>query len=189
MLLHRKQLDLDPAAKDYGYIEYLRKPMTTVADSDSDSHKQTLLNFVMFQESKRDYFTASLRQVNNLIQIDEKPNLEFMEPKWELYKISISFQPIGKFRILMDLEINLLIDDYETVPRLKGSKHRVFFQNAEGNINMGVLFNDPDVGLDEIFWYNELALAIYDSLKRNEGLISIDDKLNTRTMVPACFGP
>ena len=46
---------------------------------------------------------------------------------------------------------------------------------------MGVFFNDPDVGLDEIFWYNELALVIDDSLERNEGLISIDDKLNTRS--------
>ena len=44
---------------------------------------------------------------------------------------------------------------------------------------MGVFFDDPDVDLDEIFWYNELALAIDDSLGKNEGLISIDEKLNT----------
>ena len=44
---------------------------------------------------------------------------------------------------------------------------------------MGVLFNDPDVGLDEIFWYNALAMAINISLERNEGLISIDEELNT----------
>ena len=32
-----------------------------------------------------------LRQINHLIQIDEKPNLELKEPRWEIYKISISF--------------------------------------------------------------------------------------------------
>ena len=45
---------------------------------------------------------------------------------------------------------------------------------------MGVFFNDPDVDLDEIFWYNELA----ENIKANEddeGLISIDKKLNTRS--------
>ena len=46
---------------------------------------------------------------------------------------------------------------------------------------MGVFFNDPDVDLNEIFWYNELALVIDDSLRRNEGLISVDEELNTRS--------
>ena len=69
---------------------------------------------------------------------------------------------------------------------MKGSEHRVFFQNAEGNINMGVLFNDPDVGLDELFWYNELAMAINISLERNEGLISIEEELNTY-IVYSCY--
>ena len=44
---------------------------------------------------------------------------------------------------------------------------------------MGVFFNDPDVGLDEIFWYNELAINL--SLHRNAGLISVDKELNTRS--------
>ena len=64
---------------------------------------------------------------------------------------------------------------------MKGSNHRVLFQNAEGNINMGVFFNDPDVDLDDIFWYNQLAGAIFDSLKRKEGLISVDEELDTRS--------
>ena len=46
---------------------------------------------------------------------------------------------------------------------------------------MGVFFNDPDVDLDEISWYNRLAEAILLSLARDEGLISIDEKLNTRS--------
>ena len=46
---------------------------------------------------------------------------------------------------------------------------------------MGVFFNDPDVDLDEISWYNRLAEAILLSLARDEGLIYIDEKLNTRS--------
>ena len=46
---------------------------------------------------------------------------------------------------------------------------------------MGVFFNDPDVDLDEIFWYNQLAGAIHDSLVKKEGLISIDEELSTRS--------
>ena len=46
---------------------------------------------------------------------------------------------------------------------------------------MGVFFNDPDVDLDEIFWYNQLADTIKESLQQNEGLISIDEELNTRS--------
>ena len=60
-------------------------------DTDPYSKEKKLEN-VKFHESTRDYFTPSLRQINHLIQIDEKANLEIMEPKWELYKISISFQ-------------------------------------------------------------------------------------------------
>ena len=63
---------------------------------------------------------------------------------------------------------------YLDIPKLKGSNHRVFFQNAEGNINMGVLFNDPDVDLEDIYWFNALALAIGESLSKNEGLITIE---------------
>jgi len=44
---------------------------------------------------------------------------------------------------------------------------------------MGVFFNDPDVDLDEIFWYNELAEAINASLLRNDGLISIGEEVHT----------
>ena len=46
---------------------------------------------------------------------------------------------------------------------------------------MGVFYNDPDLDLDDIFWYNQLALAIYGSLEENEGLISIDEELNTHS--------
>ena len=46
---------------------------------------------------------------------------------------------------------------------------------------MGVNFNDPDIDLDEICWYNALAITIWESLRRNEGLISVDEKLDTQS--------
>ena len=185
MLLYRKQEDVDLAARDYGYIEYLRKSMVAGSFSKTAPDiylEESMLNLIRLHESKRDYFTASLRPVNHLVQIDEMPNHELMEPKWELYKISISFQRISKFdKNLIDLILTNFVDDSQDVPSLKGSKHRVFFQNVEGSINMGVFFNDPDVDLDEIFWYNELAEAMNVSLRQNDGLISIDKELNTRS--------
>ena len=84
-----KQANLNPIEKDYAYIEYFRKSM--MSDTDPSS-KENKLQIVKFHVGRRDYFTQSLKQMNHLIQIDEKPNLELMEPKWELYKLSISFQ-------------------------------------------------------------------------------------------------
>ena len=99
----------------------------------------------------------SSRQINHLIQFDEKPNLEIQEPRWEIYKISISFSN-AEF-----LAANPLFGG--DLSKLKGSNHRVFFQNAEGNINMGVLFNDPDIELDEILWFYNLASEITYSIR------------------------
>ena len=100
MFLNRKQYYLDPVAKDYGYIEYFRKSIRTVPESIKEAW-----NYIKHLESERDYFTASLRQVNHLIQIGPQ-NLELMEPKWELYKVSISFPIISKFYILIHFGIN-----------------------------------------------------------------------------------
>ena len=91
--MKQKQINLHPAEKDYGYIECMRKSMEMAPAAFSPLNEW----MVTYDEAERDYFTASLRQINHLIQIDEKPNLEMMEPRWELYKISISFQHIGKF--------------------------------------------------------------------------------------------
>ena len=68
--------------------------------------------------------------------------------------------------------------DQDDVTKLKGSKHRVLFQNAEGNINMGVYFNDPDVEWSDIYWYNTLAgeIKAYIKMCDNE-LISFDEEL------------
>ena len=161
-LMWAKQDDLDPAERDYGYIEYLRK---SLENSPDPSLEVGLIQLIKSNEGRRDYYTPSLKQINHLIQIDQKPDLELLEPKWELYKISISF--------LFKLHKAVVSHDLG-VTSLKGSNHRVFFQNAEGNINMGVLFNDPDVDWDDIYWYNTLAEAMENSLYHQEGLISVE---------------
>ena len=108
----RKQEDLDPAVVDYSYIEYLQRSVVscnfdlTATDKifrqKEFCQREVFLNLTRYHESKRDFFTPSLRQVNHLIQIDEKPNLELVEPKWELYKISTSFQGFRKFNVIFD---------------------------------------------------------------------------------------
>ena len=38
------------------------------------------------------------------------------------------------------------------IAKLKGTNNRILFQNADGNINMGIWFKDPDIETYEIFW-------------------------------------
>ena len=52
----------------------------------------------------------------------------------------------------------------------------MLFQNAEGTINMGVYFNDPDVEWSDIHWYNTLAQEIFKYKFDHPGLISFDEK-------------
>ena len=46
---------------------------------------------------------------------------------------------------------------------------------------MGVWFNDPDIEMNEIFWYNILAQHIQNSENRKEGLISVDSDFGTKS--------
>ena len=46
---------------------------------------------------------------------------------------------------------------------------------------MGVIFNDPDIELYDIYWYIVLAEFMERSLDDNEGLITVDQKLNTKS--------
>ena len=60
-----------------------------------------------------------------------------------------------------------------------GTNHRVLFQNAEGNINMGVMFNDPNVELGDFYWYNNLAEQLekcWMERGKNGELVSYDKK-------------
>ena len=57
------------------------------------------------------------------------------------------------------------------IVRLKGANAGILFQNSEGDINMGTWFDDPDIEMNDIFWYNTLTVAMDSSLRKNEGLI------------------
>ena len=48
---------------------------------------------------------------------------------------------------------------------------------------MGVYFNDPDVDLEDIHWYNIMVMEMAKSTKANEGLI-VFDKESGR---PSCY--
>ena len=39
---------------------------------------------------------------------------------------------------------------------------------------MGVLFNDPDVEMEDIYWFNALAFGIGESVSKDEGLVTIE---------------
>ena len=101
-LLAQKQIHLPPAERDYGYLEYFKKSFEI-----DPSYRNELFERIKYQESERDYFSVSLKPINHLIQIDEQPNLELIEPKWELYKISISFEAMCKFH--QNFELNFMI--------------------------------------------------------------------------------
>ena len=63
---------------------------------------------------------------------------------------------------------------------MKGTNDRALFQSADGSINMGVCFNDPDVEIYDIFLLHEIAREIARSYE-NEELISIDQELQIRS--------
>ena len=64
------------------------------------------------------------------------------------------------------------------IPMLKKSEASILFQNSDFNINMGVWFNDPDVEMDEIIWYN--VLAIHMLIKTaDKDLISTNEEFGT----------
>ena len=46
---------------------------------------------------------------------------------------------------------------------------------------MGVWFDDPDIEMEDIYWYNTLADQIKKSLYKNEGLISVDREYKTKS--------
>ena len=83
--LYQKQVAVDPAERDYGYVEYLRKSMNYPG-------RELKIMKVKFHEGQRDYYSPGLKEINHLIHIDQKPNLDLTEAKWELYKVSISFE-------------------------------------------------------------------------------------------------
>ena len=53
-------------------------------------------------EARRDYNKGIMMDIKHLIQLDHKPYRDLTEAKWEIYKISISFEFQG-FLIFLDI--------------------------------------------------------------------------------------
>ena len=64
---------------------------------------------------------------------------------------------------------------------MKGTNYRILFQNSEGNINMGVWFDDPNIDYYDISLFNFIAQLMENSLNLNEELISVDNELQTKS--------
>ena len=90
--LAARQQDIPWLEKDYSYIDFFRKAYENETDPEQ---KMVCLSELRDSEARRDFFTGSVRQIHNLIQIG-LPNLELKEARCEIYKISVSFRPRGK---------------------------------------------------------------------------------------------
>ena len=81
------------ADKNYDYLDFYRKSYEC---EKVPTKKTRAYNLWKEAEARRDFYTGSMRQINHLIQYDHKPDLDLMEPRWEIYKISVSFEFKGK---------------------------------------------------------------------------------------------
>ena len=79
--------------KDYTYIDLYKKSYEYETDPEKKIRQLYTLRAV---EARRDFFTGSLKPINDLIQFDEQPNLNLKEVRSEIYKISVSFEPKSK---------------------------------------------------------------------------------------------
>ena len=90
----QKDTQTEASKRNYDYIEYYRKSHKLMLEDPNveAERKEFSYHHLLEHEAIRDYHIESLRQINNLLQIDRKPNIELTEPKEELYKISVSFR-------------------------------------------------------------------------------------------------
>ena len=80
--------------KDFEYVEFYRKAYEF---SNSLVDKEKSWYDWQNAEAIRDFYKSSITEIKHLIQLDHTPS-DLKEPKWELYKISISFSFICKYQ-------------------------------------------------------------------------------------------
>ena len=68
---------------------------------DEPKRKSKMLHSLRHCEATKDFYTASIKLINPLIQFDPEPNVELTEARVELYKVSISFDDRGTYVILI----------------------------------------------------------------------------------------
>ena len=88
-LAKRQQVSgLSPTDRNYNYIQYFR--IAYENKTNPEEKKQNLLN-LKYSEAFRDYFTGSIKEIKNLVQLDKNPD-ELKEARCEIYKVSLSFE-------------------------------------------------------------------------------------------------
>ena len=155
-----------PSQWDYSFVEYYRKAYEFAED---DAVKYSGWIVWRQAEARRDFYTGMIKEIKSLEQFDSKPNLELREPKWEIYKITITdyFYSVESLNSFLP---------FSNDP----GNHRVLFQNANGNINMGVWYDDPVRDIYEIAWFSTLSLEM-EKAGKTKGLISIDKEFKTKS--------
>lgn len=88
----RKQSRIPWINKDYSDIDFYRKAHDYNHDPVS---KEIFFNGLRDAEIRREYHMGSIKQINQAIQLDRKPNRRLKEPQCEVYKITITFSPIS----------------------------------------------------------------------------------------------
>ena len=76
---------------------------------------------------------------------------------------------------------HLTLDNAIKMLTLKGSNHKVLFQNSEGSINLGFMFDNPSVQMTDIYWIHIIGSIIEHSLHQNDGLITVDSRHKTKS--------
>ena len=135
LMERHNKLPANTPPTDWDYIDYFRKAYEY---ENKDCLKQNCLLGLRKAEAKHDFYTGLIKEIKHLEQLDPTPNIELKEAKWEVYKVTISnsFQCYNGYSELDGQQRNLRTFDHIC-------NHRVLFQNAEGNINMGAWFDDP----------------------------------------------
>ena len=76
-------------------MEYFKKAYAN--SSDADPNKELLFKTILRTEAFKELYTPSMRHIKSLVQLDDEPNWEIYEAKWEIYKISLSLEIVGEF--------------------------------------------------------------------------------------------
>ena len=154
-------------------------------------------------ETHRDYHMGSIKQFNTILQVDCRPDYDLKEPKWDLFKISMSdiccrslaamFRcKSSSFANLQDERIRLAngATYAEQLYQLKGSNNRVLLQNAAGTINMVQLFNHPDIEIEDIAWFQLVGrcmLHAYNHQGNSKRLIKMKGGVETDMEYMSCY--
>ena len=157
-----------PSQWNYSFVDYYQKAYEF---EEKDELKCNFRILLRQAEARRDFYTGMIKEITRLEQFDSKPNLELREPQWEIYKITIT-----------DYFYSVDSLNYYSPSSDDPGNHRVLFQNANGDINMGVWYDDPVRDVYDVAWFGTLALEM-EKASKTEGLISIDKEFKTKS----CF--